>query len=53
MHIRGKLPAFDYSPMPFKYNRAMRIEKPVVRLPDGAEYVGEWDSDGKKDGRGM
>ena len=53
MQIKEQLPPFDYEPMPSPNSNKRRVKKPVVRLADGNEYEGEWDLEGKKDGRGM
>jgi hypothetical protein len=51
--IRKNLPAFDYKEAPAGYpGDIKRITKPAQKLDNGAEYDGEWDESGKKDGRG-
>lgn len=48
--IQSELPPFDYNPAPAGYEGGNRTKKSREVLDNGAEYTGEWDSNGCKDG---
>ena len=52
MQIRNQLEPFEYEPSP-PPDGVNRIKRPLVTLDNGAEYEGEWDEVGRKDGRGV
>lgn len=47
--IRQKLAPFDYNPVP-EDDGKQREAKGLMKLENGAEYEGEWDMNGQKDG---
>ena len=47
--IRQKLAPFDYNPVP-EDDGKQRESKGLMKLENGAEYEGEWDMNGQKDG---
>ena len=51
--IRSELPAFDYNPKPAGYDSTILTRKNKEILEDGAEYTGEWDNKGLKEGQGV
>ena len=53
MNIRSTLEEFNYSPAPVEYQKESRTKKEKQTLDNGAQYDGEWDSNGKKDGKGV
>jgi len=53
MQIRKELATFDYEPAPADYNSIQRVEEEKKTLDNGAQYEGEWDQQGKKDGKGV
>ena len=52
MQIRNSLEPFDFEPSPTP-DRVVRVQRPQMTLDNGAEYEGEWDEMGRKDGRGV
>ena len=52
LRIRESLPPFNYEPSPAPDNIS-RIKREMIVLENGAEYEGEWDLEGRKDGRGI
>ena len=48
--MKKALPAFNYNN--YKATAKIRVSKPKRILENGSEYIGEWDEEGKKDGRG-
>ena len=52
LRIRESLPPFDYEPSPAPDNIS-RVKREMIVLENGAEYEGEWDLEGRKDGRGV
>lgn len=53
MQIRASLEPFQYDPKPLDYNSVKRERKEMITLDNGAEYEGEWDMEGRKDGKGV
>jgi len=53
MQIRKDLETFNYSPAPEDYHLVKRTREEKKTLDNGAQYEGEWDTDGKKDGQGV
>ena len=49
--LQKALPSFDYTK--FKPDPKVRLSKPKRILDNGNEYEGEWDEEGKRDGRGV
>lgn len=47
------LEKFDYEPAPDNYAQQEKVLKEKVTLKNGAEYEGEWDSKGRKNGKGI
>ena len=52
MQIRNSLEPFDFEPSPAPDGVA-RMQRPLMTLDNGAEYEGEWDELGRKDGKGI
>lgn len=52
MQIRNSLEPFNYEPA-MRSDGQRRIKRPLITLDNGAEYEGEWDEQGRKDGRGV
>lgn len=52
MQIRQSLEPFNYEPAPPADN-VIREERQNTTLETGAEYEGQWNQEGKKDGRGI
>jgi len=52
MQIRNSLEPFEFEPSPTPDN-VVRVQRPQMTLDNGAEYEGEWDELGRKDGRGV
>ena len=52
MQIRASLEPFDYEPAPSP-DGVVRMQRGLMTLDNGAEYEGEWDELGRKDGRGI
>ena len=52
MRIRSTLKPFNYNPPPLE-DGVKRIKKPLLTLDNGAEYEGEWNESGDKDGKGV
>ena len=55
MSIRKGLEEFNYEPCPEDYQvkGKERQKKPKQYLDNGAEYEGEWNMEGHKDGQGI
>ena len=51
MQIRANLEDFDWEPLPTD-DGVKRVAREMMQLDNGAEYEGEWDEMGRKDGRG-
>jgi hypothetical protein len=49
MQIRASLEAFRYDPAPAN-DAQVRVRKPMQQLENGAEYEGQWDLQGRKNG---
>lgn len=52
MQIRASLEPFKYDPAPVD-DAQTRVTQKMVTLDNGAEYEGQWDKQGRKDGRGV
>lgn len=52
MQIRNSLEPFDFEPSP-PPDGIKRVHRDLMTLDNGAEYEGEWDENGRKDGRGI
>ena len=52
MQIRQTLEPFDFEPSP-PPDGVVRVQRNMMTLDNGAEYEGEWDELGRKDGRGI
>ena len=52
MQIRNSLEPFDFEPRP-PADGVVRVQRPMLTLDNGAEYEGEWDEMGRKDGCGI
>ena len=52
MQIRASLEPFKYDPAREDEDR-LRETKKMIQLENGAEYEGQWDKQGRKDGRGV
>lgn len=52
MQIRNSLEPFDFEPSPTP-DGVVRMQRPLMTLDNGAEYEGEWDELGRKDGKGI
>ena len=52
MQIRQSLEPFDYEPSPSP-DGVVRVDRENTVLETGAEYEGQWNEEGKKDGRGI
>lgn len=52
MQIRASLEPFKYDPAPSD-DAQVRVTQKMVTLDNGAEYEGQWDKQGRKDGRGV
>ena len=52
MQIRASLEQFRYDPSREDEDR-QRETKKMIQLENGAEYEGQWDKQGRKDGRGV
>lgn len=52
LRIRESLPPFEYEPLPAP-DGVSRVKREMIVLENGAEYEGEWDTEGRKDGRGV
>jgi hypothetical protein len=51
--IRASLEPFKYDPKILDYNSVKRERKEMITLDNGDEYEGEWDMEGRKDGKGV
>ena len=49
MQIRASLEPFKYDPVTADDSQS-RVRKPMQQLENGAEYEGQWDLQGKKNG---
>jgi len=52
MQIRQSLEPFNYEPSP-QPDGVIREHRPNTTMETGAEYEGQWNQEGKKDGRGI
>ena len=52
MQIRNSLEPFSYEPAPLPDGKR-RTKRALTTLDNGAEYEGEWDDSGHKDGKGV
>ena len=52
MQIRASLEPFKYDAAPAD-DSSLRVTQKMVTLDNGAEYEGQWDKQGRKDGRGV
>ena len=46
------LESFDFKPSQ-SHDNVVRVQRQLMTLDDGEQYEGEWDENGRKDGKGI